>query len=116
MGIPAYTRLKSNRDFGLVYRRGRYLPGRHVVLHTNRVKGDEVRLGVAVSRKVRGAVTRNRLKRRLREAFYRLDGEVKSGTDLILTAKEHALDLPFDLLQAEIRGLLIRSELLVHDR
>lgn len=75
-----------------------------------------MRLGVAVSRKVKGAVLRNRLKRRLREAFYRLDDEVKSGTDLVLTAKEDVADIPFEVLQAEIRGLLARSNLLVHDR
>lgn len=116
MAIPAYTRLKRNRDFGLVYRRGHYVPGRHVVLHARKTNGDLLRLGVAVSRKVRGAVERNYLKRRLREAFYRLDTDVVPGNDIILTAKERAAELPFASLQSEIHGLLARSNLLAHDR
>lgn len=109
-GIPAYVRLKQNRDFGLVYRRGHYCPGRYVVLHTKRTRGDATRLGVTVSKKVRGAVLRNRLKRRLREAFRQLDVPLQGGVDLILTAKEHANDAPFPVLTAEIAALLHRAE------
>ncbi|HHU12078.1 MAG TPA: ribonuclease P protein component [Clostridiaceae bacterium] len=116
MDIPEYTRLKNNRDFGLVFRRGQYYPGRHVVLHANRSGAAQLRLGVAVSRKVRGAVLRNRLKRRLREAFRRLDVLLPNGYDLILTAKATAAKAPFDELQNEIKGLLARSKLLVHGR
>lgn len=114
MDIPAFTRLKLNRDFGRVYRRGHYVPGHHVVLHANRASHGEVRLGVAVSKKVRGAVQRNRLKRRMREAYRRLDAVVAPGYDLILTAKAEAADAAFESVQAEIKALLARSNLLVH--
>lgn len=116
MRIPAFTRLKLNRDFGRVYRRGQYQPGRHIILHAGAAAGDEVRLGVAVSKKVRGAVRRNRLKRRLRDAFRRLDAEVAGGHDLILTAKEQAADAPFDVLQSEIKALLAKARLLTDGR
>lgn len=114
-GIPAYVRLKQNRDFGLVYRRGHYCPGRYVVLHTKRTGGDTARLGVTVSKKVKGAVLRNRLKRRLREAFRRLDVPLQGGVDLILTAKEQANEAPFAVLSAEISALLHRAEVVTRD-
>ncbi len=49
--------------------------------------GNEPRLGLAVSRQLGGAVERNRLKRRLREAFERIADTVPPGRDYVLVAR-----------------------------
>ena len=49
--------------------------------------GPEPRLGLAVSRKVGGSVERNRLKRRLREAFDRIADGVEPGRDYVLIVR-----------------------------
>lgn len=53
----------------------------------------ERRLGLAVSRKVGGAVERNRVKRVLREAFARESSRLPDGTDAVVIARPGAKDL-----------------------
>jgi ribonuclease P protein component len=85
-------RLSRSRDFDAVYRHGRSVSTRYLVLYTfvrppeSGVPG-EPRLGLAVSRKVGGSVQRNRLKRRLREVFASLGPELDEGRDYVLIAR-----------------------------
>jgi ribonuclease P protein component len=86
------NRLSRSRDFDAVYRHGRSVSSRYLVLYAfPRLPDDdaagEPRLGLAVSRQVGGAVERNRIKRRLREAFAELRAGAASGCDYVLIVR-----------------------------
>jgi ribonuclease P protein component len=84
-------RLSRSRDFDAVYRQGRSVSSRYLVLYSFArpdTGGDsETRLGLAVSRKVGGAVERNRLKRQLRDAFSTLAGGLAPDHDYVLVVR-----------------------------
>jgi ribonuclease P protein component len=85
-------RLSRSRDFDAVYRHGRSVSTRYLVLYAfprgyEDEIGSEARLGLAVSRKVGGAVDRNRVKRRLRDAFERVSSELPAGHDYVLVVR-----------------------------
>ncbi len=84
------NRLSRSRDFDAVFRKGRSVSTRYLVLYAFPREDDadgEARLGLAVSRQLGGAVERNRLKRRLRAAYDELEPSLPAGDDYVLIAR-----------------------------
>jgi ribonuclease P protein component len=82
-------RLSRSRDFDAVYRHGRSVSTRFLVLYwfpRDDAEG-EPRLGLAVPRAIGGAVVRNRVKRQLREAWRTVLPRVGHGQDYVLIAR-----------------------------
>jgi ribonuclease P protein component len=87
-------RLTRSAEFDRVYRQGRSVANRYLVLYTFPREGAEpARVGLSVGRKVGGAVERNHVKRLLREACDEQSGALPSGHDVVLVARAPAQEL-----------------------
>ena len=109
------NRLSRSRDFDAVYRNGRSVSTRFLVLYRfeRESEGDgEARLGIAVPKKIGGAVVRNRIKRRLREVWRELLPEVPRGADYVLLVRAplaEAEGRDADWLRARVEEILGKS-------
>ena len=96
-------RLQKNKAFQYVYHRGKSVACRDLVMLF--AKGRGLQVGFSVSKKVGNAVTRNLVKRRLRECFRPYLGDVKSGL-YVVVARPSAAEATFQSLQKDVRYLL----------
>jgi ribonuclease P protein component len=95
---PKRGRLSRSAEFERVYRQGRSVGNRFLVLYSfprssAGEPADGTRLGVSVSRKVGGAVERNKVKRLLREAFGTLADRLPDDQDVVVVARPEVREL-----------------------
>ena len=102
-GLPKSVRLLRTSDYRKVYAEGRRR-NLGVLVAFSRMTGDQPsRVGMAVSKAFGGAVDRNRLKRRLREAVRRNRPELGPGWDIIFHPRTQAKQAKFSDLEAAVR-------------
>ena len=101
-------RLTDSPEFERVYRQGTAYRGKLFSVHAFPNEHGNPRLGLSVSRKVGNAVTRNTVRRRLREVFRACSPEIPGDLDLVVSAKPAAAGAPFGELRAEFGKALGR--------
>jgi ribonuclease P protein component len=86
--VKRANRLSRSRDFEAVYRQGRSVSSRFLVLYWFPQEEEAApRFGFSVPRAVGGAVERNRIKRQLREVWQERLGRVPAGHDYVLIVR-----------------------------
>ena len=93
---PKRRRLSRSAEFERVYRQGRSKGNRFLVLYAFPREDSDAegpRLGLAVGRRVGGAVDRTRVKRALREAFWDEARRLPDDSDYVVVARPESLGL-----------------------
>ena len=110
--FPKSLRLRARREFVRVQDGGRKVAQGPLVALALPNGREETRLGLTVSAKVGGAVTRANIRRRLREVFRKRRSELPSGLDVVLIARASAaesdyeeLARAFDVVARRLRGM-----------
>ena len=111
-GLPRSRRIKQGRDFARAKAHGQRLTHGCLILNWLRLPpGRPSRLGVITSRRVGGAVARNRARRLMREAFRQSQHSLTQPVDLILVARPSIGRKNYATVQSDYLGALRRAKL-----
>jgi ribonuclease P protein component len=94
-------------DFEAVYASGVKVSGRLMTVFVRQNDGERARLGIAATRKIGSAVTRNRAKRLTREVFR--TQKPAAALDVVVVPRREFLDAPYSILEREFSALLERA-------
>ena len=111
--FPKTKRLLKHADFDRVYREGKRQVSRNLsvfYLLPQANAGDAVRVGITVGRALGGAVARNRIKRRMREAVRRHLHELTGAMDVVINPRKSVADLDIVELEKEVEQAFRKIE------
>ena len=100
-------RLRKHADFQRVYQASRRHASASMTYffrarEASEPSGPEPRIGLTTGRVLGGAVVRNRIRRRMREAVRMHAGELPLRTDVVLHPRKQVLDMEFVRLEQEV--------------
>jgi ribonuclease P protein component len=105
-GFPRAARLLKHSDFERVYKNGRRHFSAHMtVFYLEQAEGalpENPRIGFTVGRLLGGAVQRNRIKRRLREAVRLRRSALRFAVDVVINPKKSVLTAEFPVVVEEV--------------
>ncbi len=103
--LPKRKILRQKKEFQKVYRYGRSFANRYVVLYVFTVNGLEDKVGFAAGKKLGNAVTRNRVKRLLRESYRLHQDLIDKRFCLLLVGRKAAVDVKMAVVEKAFLSL-----------
>ncbi|WML58270.1 ribonuclease P protein component [Neobacillus sp. PS2-9] len=89
-------RVKKNKEFQAAFQKGHSFANRQFVVYSlQKADQDYFRIGLSVSKKIGNAVTRNRIKRYVRQAIFELNDQLEAGKDYVIIARKPTADMDF---------------------
>lgn len=103
-------RIKKNEDFSLVFKQGHSVANRQFVLYVLPKEGQTYfRLGLSVSKRVGNAVTRNRIKRYVREVFQAKQEQLEVGADYVVIARKPTAEMNLQEIEQSMLHVLRKA-------
>lgn len=111
--MNTFCSLAKNRDFQNVYRTGKSLANKYLVLYKKKRDDEgENRVGISVSRKVGNSVVRHRIKRLIKESYRLNCGQAVGGYDLVVIAREKSNGRTYQEIENALLSLLKNHHLI----
>lgn len=109
--MKSENRLKKRKHFNYIYKNGESKFSKILQLVFIKSKITPFKVGFSVSKKIGKSVVRNKVKRRMREAFFSLKSQVKQNYNYIFVAKEGIEELTYEQIKQEMISLLLKASL-----
>ena len=110
-------RIKKNEEFQRVFKSGKSFANRQFVVYCYRKEDQsEFRIGLSVSKKIGNAVTRNRIKRYIRQAFLEMQHELHHDMDYVIIARHQAATKDFHETKKSLQHVLRIARVLKKER
>ncbi|MBP3232309.1 ribonuclease P protein component [Anaerovibrio sp.] len=97
--LPKSRILRRRIDFQRVHRFGKSYSNRYLVLYVLTASGLEDKVGFAAGKKLGNAVTRNRVKRLMRECYRLNQDNIKKGYCILLVGRKSAVGKKYDVIE-----------------
>ena len=110
--LKRINRLKKRYQFNYVYKSGEHFSGEHIVLYVASSKTKNIKVGLAVTKKVGHAVVRNKVRRRLREIIKKQVPNLKQNNNIIVVARDNINEASFEKLSNEFLKLIKKANLI----
>ena len=105
-------RLRKKYMFNYCYKVGKVVHGKSSLFYYTPSKNANVKIGISVSKKVGGAVQRNRARRVIREAITPFLSSINKNFNIIIVARENILSFSFKEISYDFSKMLKKAELI----
>ena len=109
--LPRTERIQRSADFKRAYQQRKRWVGQFMVLWRATTHEAQLRVGIVTSKKVGGAVQRNRARRKLREAWRQNKARFKGHYDIVLVARRKCVNAKPEEIENELRALAHKAGL-----
>lgn len=99
-------RLTNEKSFDIIYRKGKSVSDSTMVVICLKSKYNNLKVGFSVGKKIGNSVTRNLIKRRLKECFRKLIPDLETGNSYIIVARKPIIDIDFVTMGNNMEVLL----------
>ncbi|WP_035765551.1 ribonuclease P protein component [Butyrivibrio sp. NC2002] len=107
--------LKKTADFHLVYKCGKSVADKNIVLYVRENDSTINRLGISCSKKIGNSVVRHRFNRLIREVYRLHENIFNSGLDIVVVARRCAKDATYFEIEKSFLSLAGKSHLIKND-
>lgn len=104
-------RISESRDYNNIYKNGKKVPGRYIIVYILDNELGFNRYGVVTSKKVGNAVIRNKIKRQIRSIIKNNLNNIKASHDIVIVARHKISGVEYDLLNKDFMVVMRKSDL-----
>lgn len=104
--------IKENKDFRRLYYRGKSFADGNLVTYAAKNGRGYCRVGITTSKKIGGAVQRNRARRIIRAAYAQVEGQISGSYDFVFVARSRTTQIKMQAVCQSMRGQLKKAGVL----